>query len=161
EKRLAESLKREEASGQILREKDRALTEAWDQQTATSEILRVIRHSPTDLAPVAQAIAESAARLCECTYVGVFRFDGVLIHWIAARGASAAQEETLRAVWPRPADRETLTGRTILAGETFHVQDATADPTYTIMPAGRAVLAIRSFLGVPILHEGRPVGVIT
>ena len=89
EKRLAET-------SALLQEKDRALTEAWDQQTATSEILRIISRSPTDLAPVARAIAERAGRLCDCTYTAVFRFDGELIHWVAARGASSAQEEALR-----------------------------------------------------------------
>lgn len=163
EERLAESLKRERASAETLQEKDRALTAAWDQQAATSEILRIISRSPTDLAPVAWAIAEHAGRLCACTYAAVFRFDGELIHWVAARGASAAQEEALRAVWPRPADRETLVGRTILAGETLHIEDATSDPTYTsghhplrrVMPAALTTLAIRSVLNVPMLREGR------
>ena len=89
EKRLAEALEQLQASNH-----ERA--EAQEQQTATSEILRIISRSPTDLAPVARAIAERAGRLCDCTYTAVFRFDGELIHWVAARGASPAQEEALR-----------------------------------------------------------------
>jgi GAF domain-containing protein len=151
-----------------LQQKNEALTrahaqvsQALEQQTATSEILRVISSSPTDLQPVAQAIADSASRLCDCTFVGVFGFDGELIHWVAARDASAVKEEALRASWPRPADRETLVGRTILAGETLHIHDAASDPTYGVAsPAIRAALAIRSFLGVPMLRNGQPVGVI-
>ena len=92
-----------------------SLTEALDQQTATSEILRVISRSPSALEPVAQAIADSAGRLCDCAYSAVFRFDGELIHWLAARGVSGVQEEALRGVWPRLPDRQTLVGRVILA----------------------------------------------
>jgi GAF domain-containing protein/DNA-binding response OmpR family regulator len=151
-----------------LQAKDRALTTALDQQTATSEILRVIASSPTDLEPVAQAIADSAGRLCDCAYSAVFRFDGELIHWVAARGASGGQEEALRGVWPLPPGREMLVGRTILARETLHIHDAASDLSYTIRPAGepahfvaaRAALAIRSFLGVPMLRAGQPIGVI-
>src|SRR5262245_63948555 len=146
EKRLAEALR------------DKA--EALEQQTATAEILRMISQSPTDLTPVARAIAEKAARLCETTYTAVFRFDGELIHWVAAKGASAAQEEALRTLWPRPATRDRLVGRTILAGTTLHIEDVAADSTHTGMPAARADLAIRTVLNVPMLRGGRPVGVI-
>jgi hypothetical protein len=52
---------------------------------ATAEVLRIIRASPTDLQPVAQAIVDAARRLCGCTWVGLFRFDGQMLHWIAAR----------------------------------------------------------------------------
>jgi GAF domain-containing protein/CheY-like chemotaxis protein len=139
-----------------------ALARALEQQAATSEVLRVISSSPTDWQPVAQAIADSASRLCDCTYVGVFRFDGELIHWVAARGASPEQEAALRSVWPRPAEPDTLTGRTILARTTCHVHDAASDALYTAnpLPAVRAILVIRSFLGVPMLRDGEPVGVI-
>src|SRR5262245_36484882 len=134
--------------------------EALQEQTATSDILRVIGQSPTDLTPVARAIAENAARLCETTYTAVFRFDGELIHWVAAKGASAAQEEALRTLWPRPATPERLVGRTILAGTTLHIEDVAADPTYTATPAARTDLAIRTVLNVPMLRGGQPVGVI-
>jgi GAF domain-containing protein len=151
-----------------LDEKNRALTEAHaqvtealEQQTATSEILRVISSSPTALEPVAQTIADSAGRLCNCAYSAVFRFDGELIHWLAARGVSGVQVEALRGVWPRVPDRETLVGRTILARETLHFHDAASDPTHAAsLPTARAALAIRSWLGVPIVREGEPIGVI-
>jgi GAF domain-containing protein/CheY-like chemotaxis protein len=120
--------------------------------------LRVISRSPGDLQPVAQAIADSACRLCSCTYAGVFRFDGELIHWVAAWGTSAEQEETLRSFWPRPPDNNTLTGRTILARGICHVHDAAADASYAAV--ARAALAIRTWLGVPMMLEGRPIGVI-
>jgi GAF domain-containing protein len=139
----------------------RSLTAALDQQTATSEILRVISRSPTALEPVAQTIADSAGRLCNCAFSAVFRFDGELIHWLAARGASGVQEEALRGVWPRPPDRETLVGRAILARETLHIHDAASDPTHApSLPTARAALAIRSWLGVPILLEGELIGII-
>src|SRR5262249_52501089 len=155
EKRLAEALR---DTAQALKRE----AEAREQQTATSEILRVIRESPTDLQPVAQAIADSASRLCDCAYVGVFRFDGELIHWVAARGVTTEQEDALRSVWPRPPGPNTLTGRTILACATYHVNDAASDAAFVAssLPVVRAALAIRSFLGVPMLQNGQPVGVI-
>jgi two-component system NtrC family sensor kinase len=139
-----------------------ALAQALEQQTAAGEVLRVISNSPTDLQPVGQAIADSASRLCDCTYVGVFRFDGELIHWVAARGTDAEQEEALRVAWPRPPSREFMVGRTILARDTCHVHDAASDASYTgiPLPDARAALAIRTFLGVPMLREGEPIGVI-
>jgi GAF domain-containing protein/CheY-like chemotaxis protein len=157
---LRRALEREKARSASL---ESALTESLDQQAATAEILSVISRSPGDLQPVAQAIADTARRLGNSTYAGVFRFDGEMIHWVAARGTSAEQEETLRRVWPRPPDREMLVGRTFLARETVHLHDAAADPTDAAipLPAAREALAIRTFLGVPMLRDGQPIGVIS
>ena len=75
-----------------LQERNRDLTEALEQQTATSEILRVISSSPTDLQPVFDIIAESAAKLCGAEASTVTRFDGEWVHLVAvmarARGVA-------------------------------------------------------------------------
>ena len=76
EKRLAESLEREKATGDILQEKDRSLTESREQQTATAEILRVISSSPTNLQPVLDAIATNAALVCHAYDAVVFLREG-------------------------------------------------------------------------------------
>src|SRR5262245_34831361 len=76
EKRLAESLEREKATGELLQEKHRALTEALEQQTATAEILRVISSSPTDLQPVMDVVAENAAWVCGATSAAILRLEG-------------------------------------------------------------------------------------
>jgi len=87
EKRLAKSLEREQATVEILQEKDRALIEALDQQTATSEILRVIASSPTDLQPVLDAVAENAARVCGADDAIIHRIDGEVLQAVAHHGA--------------------------------------------------------------------------
>src|SRR5262249_57044443 len=108
-----------------------------------------------------QAIADSDGRLCSCACSAVFRFDGELIHWVAARGASGVQVDALRGVWPRPPDRETLVGRVVLARDTLHIRDAASDPTHApSLPTARAALAIRSWLGVPMLRDDKPISVI-
>ena len=76
EKRLAESLEREKATGGLLQTRNRELAEAQEQQTATSEILRVISSSPTDIQPVFDTIVRSAATLCDAAFSFLHRFDG-------------------------------------------------------------------------------------
>jgi two-component system NtrC family sensor kinase len=88
------------------RQLETRLQEAEEQQAATGEILRVISSSPADLPPVFDAIAESAARLCRATVVGVFRFDGERREIVASRntssGTEAAREIFGRAPSPDP-----------------------------------------------------------
>jgi two-component system, NtrC family, sensor kinase len=131
--------------------------EALEQQTATSEILRVIASSPTDLQPVFEAIVQSAVRLCEALNGGVFRFDGALIHLVAQHGWDQALD-AVRRVWPRPPDRGTTTGRAILTRAVVHV-DVAQDPEYeqrVLIQAG-----FRVGLSVPMLRDGDPIGAIT
>jgi two-component system NtrC family sensor kinase len=77
-----------------LEARNRDLTEALEQQTATSEILRVISRSPTDVQPVFDVIATAATTLCEADHAGLFRFDGDLIHFVAHHGRTPAEIAT-------------------------------------------------------------------
>src|SRR5207344_451620 len=71
-----------------LETRNRDLTEALEQQTATSEILRVISQSQSDVQPVFETIAANARQLCGATFALVSRFDGELIHVAALEGYS-------------------------------------------------------------------------
>src|SRR6185436_4464677 len=77
------------------------LTEALEQQTATSEILRVISSTPTDVQPVFETIAESVLTLCGAHVVNVFTFDGSLIHLRALVNVDPAYHEAIHGVFPR------------------------------------------------------------
>ena len=137
--------------------RNRELTEALEQQTATSEILRVISRSPTDVQPVFEAINQSAIRLCEAVDGGVYRFDGSLVHQVAVYGMTPQTVDATRRVWPRPLDRGTATGRAILTRAVVHV-DVANDPEYTqgiLIQAG-----FRTVLAVPMLRDGDPIGAI-
>ena len=141
-----------------LEARNRDLTEALEQQTATGEILRVISSSPTDAQPVFEAIVQSAVRLCEAVNGGVFRLDGSLIHAAALHGMNPHHLDSIRRVWPRPADRGTTAGRAILTRAVVHV-DIAEDPEYeqsVLVQAG-----FRIALSVPMLRDGNPIGAIT
>src|SRR5262249_47970426 len=114
EKRLAEGLEREKA-------KDRALADALDQQTATSEILRVISRSPTDVQPVFDAIAEGAARLCEAAFAGVTRFDGETLTLASLHNATEEQREFFHRLFPVAADPRFIIGRAVLERRIVHI----------------------------------------
>jgi two-component system, NtrC family, sensor kinase len=148
-----------ERLAQALGAQNRELTEALEQQTATSEILRVISSSPTDIQPVFDTIVRSAATLCAATTSGLFRFDGSLIHLEAYHNWDPEMLESVRQAFPRPPGRGTLTARAILSGQVIHVPDITVDPEYaapSIVQAG-----FRSELSVPMIRAGTPIGAIT
>ena len=83
-----------------LEARNRELTEALEQQTATSEILRVISASPTDVQPVFDTIVRSAARLCDGVFGALYRFDGELIHLAAALQSAAGSARGRTADFP-------------------------------------------------------------
>jgi PAS domain S-box-containing protein len=139
--------------------RNRALTEALEQQTATSEILGVISSSPTDVQPVFDAIARSAAALCEATNSGVFRFTDGLIHLAAHHNWTADELEAVRRVFPIPPGRGSVTARAISTRAVAHVLDLAADPEFTATAIAQA--GFRTTLSVPMLQEGRPIGAIT
>ena len=144
---------------QELQDRNRELTEALDQQTATSEILRVISGSPTDVRPVFDMIAKSAVQLCNGQYGAVYQFDGELIHFVTHYNYPPEGVETLRQVFPLPPGPFGVTGRSILNRAVVQIPDVSADPEYTGGHIAQ-VLNYRSIVGVPMLREGQPIGVI-
>ncbi len=144
-----------------LETRNRDLTETLEQQTATGEILRVISGSPTDIQPVFDTIADSAARLCEADFSVVARLDGGLLHLVALN-MSPEQRAAYQSLFPRPPGGHFVVGRAVVEGRPVHIEDVQADPAYdprTLQVLQRAA-AYRTFLGVPILRNGVPIGVI-
>jgi GAF domain-containing protein len=141
-----------------LEARNRDLTEALEQQTATSEILRVISSSPTDVQPVFDAIAERAGRLCDGIFTGVFKFDGELMHIAAGHNWTPDARRDMERRYPMPPGRHQVSGRAVLTRAVVHVPDLLEDPEY---PRELALAGgWRSALSVPMLREGNPIGVI-
>src|SRR5262245_53825467 len=153
---LAESLLREEAKDKKLQERDRQLAEALEQQTATSEVLGVIASSPTNIQPVLDTIAQSAARVCGSDDATIRLIEEDTVALVAHYGTI-----------PPGMARRTLGSRTpgqeaILHRRTVHIPDVLAEaerfPDST--PAFRDPRGIRTYLVTPLLREGKPIGVI-
>src|SRR4029434_7142531 len=134
----------------------RELGQALEQQTATSEILRVIASSQTDFPRVLDAIAERAARLCNAADAVVWRVDGEVRRHVAHFGliptASALGEG-------RVSDRGTVPGRAIVDCQTIHVHDLRAAAAE--FPGTRGIaLGLRTVLSTPLLRGGVAIGAI-
>jgi len=142
-----------------LRRRERDLTEALEQQTATSEILRVISRSPTDTQPVFDMIAQSAARLCDAEFCHVFGFDGELIHFKAHHGLDAEGIDAIVRAYPKAPWRGSAAGRAILTRAIAHVADVEADPEYEHGWVAN-IVHFRSLVAVPMLRDGQPIGAI-
>jgi two-component system, NtrC family, sensor kinase len=139
--------------------KNRDLTQALDQQTATGEILGVIAHSPTDTQPVLDTVVVSAARLCEANDVAIYRRDGDWLRFVAHHGSIPPPGPV--GEYFRPLERGSLTGRSVLEGRIFHVADlqAEADEFPTGSDLARR-LGFRTILSVPLMREGVAIGTI-
>ena len=148
------------AQGQAARRRGRALADALQRQTATSEVLRTISASQTNVQTVFDTIVCSSIELCGASMGAAFRFDGEQIHLVAGHdSAGVAQAATMRNAFPMRPAREALVGRVVLDRAVVHVPDVDADPVYRLRAVARAV-GVRGFLGVPMLRDGEPIGVI-
>jgi GAF domain-containing protein len=136
----------------------RELTEAREQQTATSEVLRVISTSPTDAQPVYETIVRNAVALCGSLFALVFRFDGDLLHFVAGHSVGPGYVDLLKTKYPMRPDYSQVSGRVALTKSVVRLQDALADPDYDRrFPLSRGW---RRMLGMPMLREGHLLGVI-
>src|SRR2546426_5910971 len=139
---------------------DRRLAEALEQQTATSEILRVISSSRTDVQPVFDTIAANALRLCDARFSAVFRFDGELIHIAAFRNLTPEGTAAFLTAYPCRPSRGGTTQRAILTRGIVHMPDIRLDPEYVYQDVATRA-DYRSVLSVPMLRDGEPIGTIT
>ena len=120
-------------------------------------MLKVISRSTFDLQAVLNTLVESAARLCEADTVVIVRPKGEAFYWEASYGFSPRIREYRRKS-PAAIDRGTVSGRALLERKIVHMPDVLADPEYTYQSSEAG--GYRTLLGVPLLREGSPIGVI-
>ena len=133
------------------------LQESLEYQTATSDVLKVISGSDFDLEPVFQAVVETAARLCRADQATIYRCQDDEYRWAAGTAMAPDYERIERSF--RPSGTGTLVGRVALARRTVQIVDAWTDPLYEVKDDAR-VGDIRTMLGVPLMRDGAPIGVI-
>jgi two-component system, NtrC family, sensor kinase len=143
-----------------LQEKNRALSESLEQQTATSEILGVISGSPTDIQPVLDAITASATRLCEASEALIRLVDGDMMRVVAHLGSVPIVESAIA----QPISRGSVGGRVILERRTAHIHDVLNPDVGKEYPTGLWTLfsevPYRTLLVVPLVREDRAIGTI-
>jgi two-component system NtrC family sensor kinase len=142
-----------------LRERTTELTESLEEQTASSEVLKVVSQSGIELTPVLDELVATAARICSADSGFIFRLQDGLCQMIASFGKSQEYKDfQLRN--PIVPNRGTLAGRVVLTRDTVHIEDASADPEYTRTEAIQLGHQ-RTMLGVPLVRENALIGVLT
>jgi GAF domain-containing protein len=141
-----------------LRQRTADLSESLQQQTATADVLKVISRSTFDLQAVLDTLVESAARLCEADMAAIVRLHGSSYRHAASYGYTPELHERMLNFRFEPG-RGTAAGRVALEGRVVQIADIRADPEFALGgPLGAA--GARTILGVPLMREGIPIGVI-
>jgi class 3 adenylate cyclase/putative methionine-R-sulfoxide reductase with GAF domain len=159
--RLASKLS---ATSKTLRQRTTDLSESLEQQTATSEVLRVISSSQGELEPVFQATLEKAVRICEAKFGNVYRWDGDALSLVASHNTPSTLIEQRRRAPFRPSNK-TPFGRVISEKKTVHVVDAVAEEAYAerspSIVAAVELGGIRTYVAVPMLKGDQLIGIVS
>ena len=148
----------EKEVARLARERDEAL----EQQTAASEVLRVISTSPGKLEPVFQAMLQRAVRICGAKFGNIYRWDGEALHILASHNTPPAFAEAVRRSPYRPYPNSPI-GRMVADKTVAHIHDITAEEVYVekrdaVAQAAVSLGGIRTLLGVPLLDKGEMIG---
>ncbi|HXX84518.1 MAG TPA: ATP-binding protein [Casimicrobiaceae bacterium] len=139
-------------------ERTRELKNSLEQQTAISEILRVISSSPTDVQPVLDAIAERAARLCDAFGASIHLADRGVLRHVASWGSSSSEIADVETL---PISRDSISGRALLEQKTIHVHDMMLEGAeYPLSHQFAVRFGNRTMLVAPLYREGQPFGTI-
>ena len=136
------------------------VTEALEQQTATSEILSIIAENPTDIQPVLNAVAEKAAKLCNSYDAAIAHIDGQLYRIVAHWGAMPIPVDNFSA--GVPLNRDSVTGRAMLDKKTIHIHDLLAEPQGELELSKEFYHTSkqRTMLVTPLMRENQVIGSI-
>ena len=136
----------------------RELKEARQQQSVTADVLKVISRSTFDLQTVLDALTKSAARLCAADIANIWLVEGSASRLAASYQTIESRQKEYLIDLPLAPSRGSCVGRTLLEAKTVHIHDIRDDPEYEL-EIGR-LEGYRTMLGVPLLREGAPIGVL-